>query len=180
ESHMQTIAPVSPLSHGTNEFAKRPVTAAGTVIPVARAFTVDTAAPSAPTIDAPGSGTTVSGAPQFAFTGEPGASFACSLDDGAFAACEPGATFAFESDAAHTLRIQAIDRAGNVSEPSAASTFTVDVSAPRVTIDSPGDNALTGQSPQFAYHASEGGVQFRCRLDNGPVTACGSAKGYAN
>ena len=175
-----TFAPASALADGAYVFATRSVTAAGTGIPVARAFTVDTAAPSAPTIDAPGSGTTVSGAPQFAFTGEPGASFACSLNDGAFAACEPGATFAFESDAAHTLRIQAIDRAGNVSEPSAASTFTVDVSAPTVTIDSPGDNALTGQSPQFAYHASEGGVQFRCRLDNGPVTACGSAKGYAN
>jgi hypothetical protein len=122
----------------------------------------------------------VSGAPQFAFSGEPGASFACSLDDGAFAACEAGATFAFDADAGHTLRIQAIDRAGNVSEPSAPSTFTVDVSAPAVTIDSPSDNALTGRSPQFAYHASEGGVQFRCRLDNGPVGPCGTAKGYAN
>jgi hypothetical protein len=175
-----TFTPAGALADGTYVFATRSVTPAGTGIPVARTFTVDTAAPGAPTIDAPGSGSTVSGAPQFAFSGEPGASFACSLDDGPFAACEPGATFAFDADAAHTLRIQAIDRAGNVSEPSAASAFTVDVSAPTVTIDSPGDNALTGRSPQFTYHASEGGVQYRCRLDNGPVTACAGSKGYTN
>jgi hypothetical protein len=122
----------------------------------------------------------VDGTPDFAFAGEPGASFTCSLDDAAYAACAPGATFAFDADGPHTLRVRALDRAGNTSDPSAPAAFTVDVTAPAVTIDSPRDGALSGRSPQFGYHASEGRVTYRCRLDNGPVRACGSSQGYTN
>jgi hypothetical protein len=131
-----------------------------------------------PAVTAPSSGATVDGTPDFAFSGEPGASFTCSLDDAPYNACAAGPAFAFDADGAHTLRIRAIDAAGNVSEPSAPAGFTVDVSAPAVTVDTPGENALMGRSPQFTYHASEGGVKFRCRLDNGPVKPCGSSQGY--
>jgi len=174
-----SFTPVAPLADGSYVFATRSVTAAGTGIPVTRTFTVDTAAPGAPAITAPGDGSTVDGTPDFAFSGEPGAAFTCSLDDSPYAPCAPGAAFAFDANGAHTLRIRAVDAAGNVSDPSAPAGFTVDVSAPAVTVDTPGEGALTGRSPQFTYHASEAGVKFRCRLDNGPVKPCGASQGYA-
>jgi hypothetical protein len=175
-----TFTPSARLGDGGYVFATRSVTAAGTGIPVTRAFTVDTSAPGAPAIGAPVNGATVDGTPDFAFAGEPGAGFACSLDDAPYAACAPGATFAFDADGAHTLRVRAIDRAGNTSDPSAPAAFTVDVSAPTVTIDSPTENALSGRSPQFSYHAGEARVTYRCRLDDGPVRPCGTSQGYTN
>src|SRR4051812_5072593 len=108
-----TFTAPSALADGGYFFSTRATNAAGTGIPTGHAFTVDTAAPGAPSVLAPTAGATVDGTPDFAFGGEPGAAFACSLDDGPFSACEPGPTFAFAASGAHALRIQNIDRAGN-------------------------------------------------------------------
>jgi hypothetical protein len=94
--------------------------------PEALRFTVDTAAPKAPVIERPGTGTTVSGSPWFQFLSEPGVEYACALEGSAtFEPCSPGREFTFEAGE-HRLQIVATDRAGNRSEPSAVATFTVD------------------------------------------------------
>ena len=56
---------------------------------------------------------------------EPGARFECSLDAGAFAPCTSPATFAPLAAGAHTVRVRAIDSAGNVDATPAERGFTV-------------------------------------------------------
>jgi hypothetical protein len=174
-----TFTPAAALEQGTYVFSTRAENAAGTGLPDGRTFTVDTTPPAQPVIVSPASGSTVGGSPQFQFAGEPFAAFGCDLGGtGAFADCAPGRTFVFASDGARTLRIRATDRAGNVSAPSDPSTFTVDVTAPTVTIAAPEEDALTGTSPAFTFAASEGGATYRCRLDDEPFAACASPAGF--
>lgn len=166
------------LADGAYVFSVRSVGVGGEGVPEGRSFTVDTAAPAA-AITAPVNGATVSGSPRFAFSTEAFASFQCSFDDSAFTDCAPGNTRVFGSNGTHTLRIKAIDRAGNVSAASEPLSFTVDVTAPTVTIDSPPEGAATGGSPVFTFNASEAGSTYRCRLNDQPFAACGSPQGYA-
>jgi hypothetical protein len=56
---------------------------------------------------------------------ETGAHFECALDAGAFAPCTSPATFAPLAPGAHTLRVRAIDGAGNVDPTAAERGFTV-------------------------------------------------------
>jgi hypothetical protein len=161
------------LGEGRFVFAARSVTIAGPDAPATRPFTVDLTAPAAPAIQAPLDGATVAAAPLFAFTGEAGATLACSLDAAPFAPCVPGATFAFAVDAAHSLVVRATDAAGNTGAPSPATRFATDVTAPTTRITSPGEGEVTGRAVRFAYAASEPGVTYRCRLDLGRERPCG-------
>ncbi len=56
---------------------------------------------------------------------EAGARFECALDAGVFAPCTSPATFAPLAAGAHTLRVRAIDAAGNVDATPAERDFTV-------------------------------------------------------
>jgi hypothetical protein len=179
-----TLTPADPLDERAYVFSTRASNEAGDGVPESRHFTVDTTAPDAPRIASPLAGSTVSGLPLFTFTGESFARFTCNLDDApdnvdAYTSCASGPAFAFGSDGPHTLHIKAIDRAGNVSERSAATTFNVDVTAPTVAIASPTDGATTGSSPAFSFTASERGVSYRCRLDDQPFGPCGAPHGFA-
>jgi hypothetical protein len=170
------------LAEGTYMFATRAHDGTSAGLPEGRAFTVDTTAPAAPAITAPATdGTVVDGRPTFAFTGEAGAAFRCNLDgpvDGAYVSCAAGQPFAFETAGDHTLRVRAVDRAGNVSAPSAPRAFTVDTVAPTVTIATPGENAVTGASPVFRFEAGEAGATFSCRIDEAPFAPCASPQGF--
>jgi hypothetical protein len=177
-----SLTPAEPLAEGPYVFSTHSENAAGAGVDEGQRFTVDTTAPAAPSIQSPVSGSTVNGSPAFTFAGESFAAYTCNLDGAAddaaaYTSCASGKAFAFGSDGTHTLRLKATDRAGNVSSASAPSTFTVDVTAPAVTISSPADGALVGASPSFAFSASEAGVTYRCRLDTQPFAACGSPHG---
>lgn len=70
----------------------------------------------------------------FRFTADrPGASFLCSLDQGELAACASpyGLTVA---DGTHSIRILAVDSAGQRSSSSASFSWTVDTTGPTTTI----------------------------------------------
>jgi hypothetical protein len=57
---------------------------------------------------------------------EPGATFACSLDGGAWAACASPGTFEGLAVGDHTLAVRAVDRAGNADPSPASAVWTVD------------------------------------------------------
>jgi hypothetical protein len=65
--------------------------------------------------------------PTFTFSAsEAGSSFECRLDSGSFSPCGSTKTTAHLADGAHTLRVRAKDRAGNVDPTPATRSFTVD------------------------------------------------------
>ena len=116
----------SALGNGAHSVAVRATDAArnADASPATRSFTVDTSAPnttidSAPPALSPGSSATV------AFSAsEPGATFACRLDGGAWAACTSPKTYTGLGLAQHTAEVRATDAAGNVEASPATATWT--------------------------------------------------------
>jgi hypothetical protein len=136
--------------------------------------------------DANGPDTTITGAPPalssstdatFTFQAdEPGATFECKLDSGAWAPCSSGDTFAGNSEGDHTFNVRATDSLNNVGNP-ATYVWTIDTTPPTVTMDSTPPALTTSMSASFSFHSSETGI-FRCSLDGAPPATCSSPKSY--
>jgi thermitase len=98
------------------------------------------------TITAGPSGTVSSTTARFEFSSsESGATFQCSLDNSAFEPCTSPKEYTSLSGGSHTFRVQAVDAAGKVIDPTPANrTWTVDTSAPTVSSVKPA-NGATGR-----------------------------------
>ncbi len=130
------------------------------------AFTVDDEAPVVAIhgVDVTGASATAT----FGVTGATG-DIMCSLDGGTAAACTSPKTYAGLADGAHTLKVVAKDAVAN--EGSDTKTFTVDTTAPRVTI---GAVAVSGTSASVPFSTDDAGASIACKLDAGAFTACAS------
>ncbi len=163
----QTLAT---LADGPHTFTVRATDAAGLTdpTPATRSFTVDTAAPNT-AIDEGPNGTTPQTTPQFTFfSNEPGSTFECRVDAGAFETCTTPRMLAALADGEHTFSVRAIDAAGNTDQTPATRTFTVDATPPETTISST-------VSP-FAFSSSELGSTFECRVDSDQFATCTSPR----
>lgn len=97
---------------------------------------------------------------------EPDSTFLCSLDDAEAEPCStPFMTLAL-ADGEHTLRVAAVDRAGNIDSNAPTRTWTLDTVAPHSTVtDGPAPGSLTNESAaEFEFEADEDAT-FQCRLD---------------
>ncbi|HWM62689.1 MAG TPA: Ig-like domain-containing protein, partial [Solirubrobacterales bacterium] len=162
------------LGQGPHTFEVRAVDQVGNIdqSPASFTWTVDTAAPSV-SIDSGPSGFTPDSTPTFAFSSEPGASFACSVDTGIadFKPCSaagshtPAAPLA---DGPYTFRVKATDAAGNPA--TATRGFTVDSKAPETQIDSQPDPVSTSTTANFTFSGTDPGgsgvASFQCRRDS--------------
>jgi hypothetical protein len=120
------------LSDASHTFTVQAKDAAGNLSsPASFTWTVDTTPPAPPTITSFPANPTNQTSATFAFTGEAGASFLCSLDGAAFAACTSTKSYGGIAAGSHTFRVEARDAAGNTGSP-AAYTWTVDLTAPTV------------------------------------------------
>jgi hypothetical protein len=91
------------------------------------------------TITSAPSGLTASTDATFTFTAdEPGSTFECSLDGGGFSSCTSPATFNGLGDGAHTFDVRAIDTASNTDPTPDSAAWTVDATAPNVSLADPG------------------------------------------
>ena len=82
---------------------------------------------------------TSSQAATFAFTAdEAGSTFECSLDGGAFAACTSPASYTGLADGPHTFDVQATDTSLNSDSTPDSASWTVDHTAPTVSLADPG------------------------------------------
>jgi outer membrane protein OmpA-like peptidoglycan-associated protein len=116
-------------------------------------------------------------APQVAFTGEPsGATFECSLDDGAWTACaSPWVPAEPLADGPHVLRVRALFSGQTQPDPPSASwrTDTTPPAAPTLT-GTPAAGS-TETSATIAFTGEPGGA-FSCRSDGGPWLPCTSPR----
>ena len=110
-----------------------------------RGFTAETDPPQARFTSGPSAGSSTNDpTPSFSFASdEPGSTFVCRVDGGAFKSCSSPHTLAPLADGAHTFSVKAIDAPGNESTV-VSRTFTVDTqppAAPQITDTDPNSPA---------------------------------------
>ena len=128
------------LAEGNHTFHVRATDAAGNfdATPAVFAWTVDTVAPQT-SIDVAPSNPSASPAPSFEFSSsEPGSSFECRLDGGAWGACTSPHGYAGLADGSHTFQVRAADAPGNVDASPASTTWTIDATPPGGGLADPG------------------------------------------
>jgi CSLREA domain-containing protein len=172
------------LGEGLHSFQARATDPVGNVevSEASYSWTIDLTAPDT-TIGSGPEATTQRTSASFTFASEPGASFECSLDDAAFAACTSPRSYSGLAVGAHEFRVHAIDAAGNVDSSPASYGWTieppVDTTAPETTIDSGPSGTTTNTGATFAFSASEAGSTFECSLDGAVFAACTPPRSYA-
>jgi hypothetical protein len=127
------------LSDGSHTFQVRATDVAGNTDATPANYTwtvettaVDTSAPET-TIDSGPPVTVKSASASFAFSSsEPGSSFECKLDGGAFESCASPKSYSNLPDGSHLFEVRATDVAGNVDATPADRTWTIDMTAPAV------------------------------------------------
>lgn len=125
------------------------------------------------------SGTIADNTPTFTLTAdEAGATIECKLDTGAYAPCPASYTTPTLSDGPHTLSARATDVMGGVDPTPATRSFTVDTTAPTVTIDSGPQGAIGNPSASFGFSSDDAAATFTCALDGAAPTSCTSPASY--
>ncbi len=164
------------LGAGSHTFDVRAVDPAGNVdaSPASYTWAIDLAPPDTTITAAPPQPSSSTSA-TFQFTStEPGSSFACSLDGGAYAACTSPRAITGLAAGAHTFAVRATDPAGGTDPTPATHAWTIDLVAPDTTITSAPSSPTTDTTATFAFTGSEAGVTFQCRVDAAAFAACTS------
>ncbi|MEX2393339.1 MAG: hypothetical protein WD826_02550, partial [Actinomycetota bacterium] len=134
------------------------------------------------TIDAgPENGSTTGGSTSFTFSSAASDvdHFVCSLDGADFAACTSPVDYTNLSDGTHTFTVRAVDDVGNMGAP-ASRTWTVDGTAPVVTIDWGPKRRTDSKKATFHFHSEPAGVPLECSLDGKAFASCTSPVHYKN
>jgi hypothetical protein len=115
---------------------------------------------------------------QFAAS-EAGASFECSLDGAAYAACTTPKSYSGLTPGAHSFAVRAIDAVGNADATPASYSWTVvDTTPPETTITSGPVGTVASTSANFDFTATEPGT-FACSLDGAEFSSCASPQAYS-
>jgi PKD repeat protein/lysophospholipase L1-like esterase len=165
---------VTGLGEGSHTIRVRAIDLAGKQdpTPAEQTWIVDTDPPETTIASGP-SGVTSKHGP-FGFSAdEPVNGYECALDDGAFEACFQPYSFPAAPDGEHTVRVRAIDQAGNVDPTPAARTLTLDQTPPSVKILS-GPPPVTESTVSVSFSVSGGPATAQCRVDGEPYFACAS------
>lgn len=163
---------LSDLADGPHTFEVRAIDTVGNrdASAASATWTVDTVAPQT-TIDDPPSGTTSASVAVTFSSNEAGATFECSLDDGAFVVCSSPKQLDGLADGPHTISVRATDAVGNTGG-SAVAMWTVDTVAPETTIDSGPAAAVADTSARIDFSSNDAGAMFECSLDGAPFAVC--------
>jgi hypothetical protein len=122
---------------------------------------------------------------------EPGSSFECSIDAGAFAGCPAaGVSYAGLGNGPHSFQVRAVDPSGNVDPSPAGYSFQIVASpaplappplvsppppaAPQTSISGKPPAKTHDRTPTFRFLASVPGATFQCKLDGGSFRPCRS------
>ena len=150
-----------------------------TVTDTATVVWSDTVPPSRPTVTSGPASFTNSTSATFTFTGEPGGTFQCKLDDDAFSNCTSPKSYTGLSEGSHTFKVHQTDSSGNVS-PDTSYTWTVDTTPPAApTIGTKPENPSNSSNPTFTFTGEEGAT-FQCKLDGSSFSSCASPKTYSD
>ena len=162
---------------GQHAFAVRAIDGAGNAdpTPAMATWTLDTTLPDTMITAGPDAASTSGPAVQFAFTSPVGnATFECALDGAAFAACTTPLSLAALTDGAHAFAVRAKDDNGVVDPSPATRSWTVDATAPPVSIDAHPVDPTDDNTPTFAFSSTDATATFSCAFDADALAPCAS------
>ena len=168
------------LTEGTHTFRVKAIDVAGNESTVtAYSWTIDTTRPPRPSITSAPDDPSNSASATFGFTDDdPTATFRCRLDGSSFAPCTSPITYNGLSEGNHTFRVEAVDAAGNESDPAQYS-WTIDLTPPPPPeITSAPPDPSNSSSATFGFADDDHSATFRCRLDNDGFSSCSSPITY--
>lgn len=176
----------SGLTAGSHNFQVKAIDAA-TNVSVAQSYTwiVDVTVPTLAISNSPSAMTNSTDA-SFTLlgtdTGSGIASYQCSMDGAAFAACTSPKSFTGLASGAHSFQAKAFDTAGNTSTTQTVS-WTIDSVAPVLTLSSKPAATTTSGSASFTFSATDTGgsgvASYQCSIDSAAFAACTSPKAYS-
>jgi uncharacterized repeat protein (TIGR01451 family) len=149
----------SGLAEGSHTLEVRAVDPATNVdsSPASRTWVVDTVAPETSVVTAPPAVTNATTAAVDVSSNEGTATFECSLDGAAFAACADPVALTGLADGLHVLLVRAVDAGGNRDASPSLVTWTVDTQAPAAPrVLEPVAGSSTGAFPTFGGTAEPG------------------------
>jgi hypothetical protein len=178
-SNPKTFGSLGDGSHSLNAIAVDP---AGNESSVSTyTWTVDTTPPPQPTIVSGPQSPSGSSDAQFTFSdSESGVGYRCQLDGGSFLDCSTPQSYSGLADGTHTLNVEAVDAAGNLSDPTPAYSWLIDTVRPIVTLTEKPPALTNRTTASFGFTSSKAGSTFECSLDGNPFTGCTSPEVYAN
>ena len=138
-------------------------------------FTVDTVAPALVLTGQPPLLSPVATA-QFHFMTDDATTVTCQLDAAAAVACMDTVSYQSLADGQHTFTLGGTDGAGNTATKTY--TWTVDTSAPTVTITTEPPNPTNTTSARFEFTIGTSST-VSCQLDSGAAVACTSPQTYS-
>lgn len=110
----------------------------------------------------------------FEFRSEPpGATFQCELDGGGFAPCTSPHALASLPDGSRRFAVRAVGAGGADPSP-ALHAWTVDTTAPGVTITAGPTGAIDDTTPTFTFSVTGAPTVTECAIDTGGFAACAS------
>jgi large repetitive protein len=173
-------ATYSGLSEGGHTLAVRATDAAGNTdqSPATRAWTVDLA-PETTIHDSPAASTASSTATFTFSSSDPGSSFECALDAGAYSSCASPQTYSTLGAGPHEFKVRATDSVGNVDPTVASYSWTI-TPPPETTILTQPDEQTESTTATFTFESNQGNATFRCALDTAEPEPCTSGVTYTN
>ncbi|MEH3053951.1 MAG: OmpA family protein [Patulibacter minatonensis] len=160
------------LADGAHTFEVRAVDPAGNADPSPQSYTwnVDTVTPSSSITSKPVPHSASSTA-TFAFSSaDTTATFECQLDGGAWVPCTSPRTYTGLTDGDHTVKVRAVDPAGNVEGTPSTYTWNVDTAKPNAPAVRQSPNA-SATSATFVFER-EPGATLECQVDGGAWVPC--------
>jgi hypothetical protein len=167
------------LGGGSHTFDVRATDPAGNLdtTPATYTWSIDVTPPTASVDSGPADPTNATFA-TFSFSAnEPGSTFECRIDGGAYGACTSPKTYTGLSAGSHTFDVRATDPVGNTGAP-ASDTWVVDLTAPDTSVTSGPSDPSGATSATFTFAGTEPGSTFQCQVDAGGFAPCTSPKTY--
>jgi hypothetical protein len=166
------------LTDGSHTFSVRATDPAGNVdaTPATYTWTIDTSTPDT-VIDSGPTGSVQATTATFTFhspNAGAGATFKCALDAAAPATCASPITYNGLAEATHTFSVAVTNAAGTSDPTPATQTWTVDHTAPTVTITGGPNGPTNDTTPSFPFTTAGNPTLIECAVDSGAYAACTS------
>jgi hypothetical protein len=109
--------------------------------------------------------------------------YECDIDSAGFASCSSPKSYTSLAQGSHTFQVRSIDNNGNRSL-AVSQTWTVDTTAPTLTINSNPTSLNNSTSGSFTFSATDSGggsvASYSCKLDGASYTSCSSPISYSS